>query len=189
VHLVAAVVVQVALAAPHRLPTGGRPKAAIPHLAHRILERLGAAAVAEVDVGACSAVPLAGGQSRDPMDSVEEVRLLETAGVALGYMVRQLLQAAEAADHGPCCGRGSSVREEAAARQLLAQKGVLRPEVRLPPPREGHPLVLPYQSQVSNCPKQVGDYTNPSIRDVGRVTKWTDQVGQLCCRSSHERRQ
>lgn len=145
----AAAAVLVALAAPLRLPTGGRPKAAIPHLAHKILERLAAAAVAEVEVGACSAVPLAGGQSRDPMDNVEEVRLLETAGVALGDTVRQVLQAAEAADHGPCCGRDySSVRQEAAARQLLAQKGVLRPEVRLLL-HEGHPLALPYQSRVS----------------------------------------
>jgi hypothetical protein len=148
VHLAAAVVL-VALAAPLRLPTGGHPKAAIPHLAHRILERLAAAAVAEVEVGACSAVPLVGGQSRDPLDNVEEVRLLETAGVALGDTVRQVLQVAEAADHGPCCGRDYlSVRQEAAARQLLAQKGVLRPEVRLLL-HEGHPLVLPYQSRVS----------------------------------------
>lgn len=148
-HLAAAAVVLVALAAPLRLPTGGRPKAATPHLAHRILERLAAAAVVEVEVGACSAVPLAGGQSRDPMDSVEEVRPLETAGVALGDTVRQVRQAAEAADHGPCCGRDySSVRQEAAARQLLAQKGVLRPEVRLLL-HEGHPLALPYQSPVS----------------------------------------
>jgi hypothetical protein len=149
VHLAAAAVVLVALAAPLRRPTGGRPKAAMPHLAHGILERLAAAAVAEVDVGACSVVPLAGGQSRDPMDSVEEVRLLETAGVALGDTVRQVLQAAEAADHGPCCGRDySSVRRGAAARQLLAQKGVLRPEVRLLL-HEGHPLALPCQSRVS----------------------------------------
>ena len=139
----------VVLAAPLRLPTGGRPKVAIPHLAHRILERLAAAAVVQVEVGACSAVPLAGGQSREPMDSVEEVRLLETAGVALGDTVRQVLQAAEAADHGPCCGRDySSVRQEVAARQLLAQKGVLRPEVRLLL-HEDHPLVLPYQLPVS----------------------------------------
>ena len=103
VHLAAAAArVLVCLAAPHRLPTGGHPKAAMPHLAHRILEILAAAAVAGVDVGACSVVPLAGGQSRGPMDSVEEDRLLESAGVALGDMVRQ---AAEAADHGPCCGR------------------------------------------------------------------------------------
>lgn len=146
-HLAAvAAVVLVALAATLRLPTGGRPKAAIPHLAHRILERLAAAAVAEVEVGACSAVPLAGGQSQDPMDSVEEVRLLETAGVALGDTVLRVLQAA---DHGPCCGRDySSVRRGVAARQLLAQKGVLRPEVRLLL-HEGHPLALPYQSRVS----------------------------------------
>ena len=148
-HLAAAaaavVVVLVALAAPLRLPTDGRPKAAIPHLAHRILERLAAAAVVEVEVGACGAVPLAGGQSRDPTDSVEEVRLLETVGVALGDTVRQ---AAEAADHGPCCGRDySSVRQEAAARQLLAQKGALHLEVRLLL-HEGHPLALPYQSRV-----------------------------------------
>ena len=149
-HLAAAAAaVQVALAALLRLPIGGRPKAAIPHLAHRIPERLAAAAVAEVEVEACSAVPLVGGQSRDPMDSAEEVRLLEIAGVALGDTVRQVLQAPEAADHGPCCGRDcSSVRQEAAARQLLAQKGVLRPEVRLLP-HEGHPLALPYQSRVS----------------------------------------
>ena len=82
------------------------------------------------------------------MDSVEEVRLLETAGVALGDTVRQVLQAAEAADHGPCCGGDySSVRQEAAARQL-AQKGVRRPEVQLLH-HEGHPLALPYQSRVS----------------------------------------
>jgi hypothetical protein len=146
VHPAAAAVVLVALAAPLRLPTGGRPKAAIPHRAHRILERLAAAAVAEVEVGACSAVPLAGGQSRDPRDSAEEVRLLETAGVAVGDTVRQLLQAAEAADHGPCCGRGYSSVRQAAAHQLLAQKGV-HPEARLLL-REGHPLVLPYHSRV-----------------------------------------
>lgn len=104
VHLAVAAV-SVALAARLHLPTGGRPKAAIPHLAHRILERLVAAAVAEVEVGVCSAVPLAGGQSRDPMDSVAEVRLPETAGVELGDTVRQVLQAGEAAEHGPCCGR------------------------------------------------------------------------------------
>ena len=137
-----------ALVAPLRLPSGGRPKAAIPHLAHKILERQGVAAVAEVEVGACSAVPLADEQSRGPMDIVEEVRLLETVGVALGDTVRQVLQAAEAADHGPCCGRGySSVLQEAVARQLLAQKGVLRPEVRQVL-HEGHPLALPYQSRV-----------------------------------------
>lgn len=148
-HLAAAAVVLVALAAPLRLPTGGRPKAAIPHPAHRILERLAGAAVAEVEVGACSAVPLAGGRSRDPMESVEEVPLLETAGVALGDTVRQLLQAAEVADHGPCCGRGySSARQAVAARQPLAQKGVRRPEGLLLL-GEGHPLVLPYQSRVS----------------------------------------
>lgn len=148
-HLAAAAVELVALAAPPHLPTGDRPKAAIPHLAHRILERLAAAAVAEVEVGACSAVPLAGGQSREPMDSVEEVRLLETAGVALGDTVRQVLQAAEAVDHGPCCGKDySNVRQEVVACQLLAQKEVLRPEVRRLQ-HEGHPLVLPYQSRVS----------------------------------------
>jgi hypothetical protein len=141
--------VLVALAALLRLPTGGRPKAAIPHLAHRILERLAAAAVAEVEVGARSAAPLAGGQNRGPMDSVEEVRLLETAEVALEDTVRHVLQAAEAADHGPYCGRGySSVRQEAAARRVLAQKGVLRPEVRLLL-HEGHPLALPYQPRES----------------------------------------
>jgi hypothetical protein len=147
VHLAAAAAVLVVLVAPLRLPTGVRPKAATPHLVHRILERLAAAAVAEVEVGAYSAVPLAGGQSRDPMDSVEEVRLLET-GVALGDTVHQLLQAAEAADHGPCCGRGySSVRQAAAVHQLLAQKVVVRPEVRLLL-HEGHLLALPYQSRV-----------------------------------------
>ena len=143
-HLAAAAVVLVALAAALRLSTGGRPKAAIPHLVHRILERLAAAAVAEAEVGACSAVPLAGGQSQAPMDSVEEVRLLETAGVALDT-VRQVLQAVQAVDHGPCCGRDYlSVRQEAAASQLLAQ----RPEVRLLL-HEGHPLALPYQPRVS----------------------------------------
>ena len=142
-HLAAAAAVLAALAALLRLPIGRRPKAAIPHLAHRILERQAAVAVAEVAVGACSGVPLAGGQSRDPMESVE-ARLLETAGAVLGDTVRQVLQAAEAAHHGPCCGRDySSVRQEAAARQLL----VLRPEVRLLL-HEGHPLALPYQSWV-----------------------------------------
>ena len=145
-HLAAAAAGELAsLAPPHRLPTGGHPKAAIHHLAHRNLEILAAAAVAEVDVGACSVVPLVGGQSRGPMDSVEEVRLLEIAGVALGDTVRQ---AAEVAGHGPCCGRDySSVRQGAAERQLLAQKGVLRPEVRLLL-HEGHLLALPYQQRV-----------------------------------------
>lgn len=134
----------VALAALLHLPTGGRPKAAIPHLVHRILERLEAAAAVEVEVGACSAVPLVGGQSRDPMDSVGEVRLLETAGAALEDTVRHVHQAeAEAADHGLYCGRDySSVQQEAVARR------VLRPEVRLLL-HEGHPLALPYQPQVS----------------------------------------
>ena len=136
----------VVLAAPLRLPTGDRPKAAIPHLAHRILERLAAAAVVQVEVGARSAVPLAGEQSQDPMGTVGEVRLLRTAEVALEDTVPQLV---EAADHEPCCGRDySSVRQEVAARQLLAQKGVLRPEVRLLL-HEDHPLVLPYQLPVS----------------------------------------
>ncbi len=144
-HLAAAVVL-VALATPDRLPTGGRPRVAIPHLAHRILERLAAAAVAEVEVGACSALPLAGGQSQDPMDSVGEARQQQTVGVAPGDMVRQVLQAAVAVDHGLCYGRDySSVQREAAARQLLAQKGVLRPEVRLLLPHEVHRLALPYQ--------------------------------------------
>jgi hypothetical protein len=138
----AVVVVLVALAVPLRLPTGGRPKAAIPQLGRKILGKLAPAAVAEAAVGACSAVLLAGGQSRDPMGSVVGVCLLQIAGVALGDMVPQVV---EAADHGPCCGRDySSAQQEAAARQLLAQKGVLRPEVqRLL--HEGHPLALPYQ--------------------------------------------
>ena len=145
----AAAVVQVALAAPLRLPAGGLPKAAIPHLAHKILERPAAAAVAEVEVGARSAVPLVGGENRDPMESVGEVRLPQTAGVVLGDMVRQVLQAAEGADHGPCYGRDySSVQQEAVARQPLAQKGVLRPEVLLLLLHEGHPLGLPYQLRV-----------------------------------------
>lgn len=128
----------VALEVPHRLPTGGRPKAAMPQLGHRTLGRLVPAAVAEAVVGGCSAVPLAG----DPIGSVGEVRLLQIAGVALGDTVPQVV-----VDRGPCCGRDySSAQQEAAARQLLVRKGLLPelPEVqRLL--HEGHPLALPYQ--------------------------------------------
>lgn len=170
---------------PLPLPTCGPPKAAIPQLDHRILGKLVPAAVAEAAVGACNVVPFVGGQSRDPMDNVGDVRLPEIAGVAPGDTVPQVV---EAADHGPCCERDySSVQQEVAVRQLLVRKGVLRPEVQLE--HEGHPLAPPYQLWVQWCPKQVDGCTNPSTRDEGSVTKWTDQVGQLCCRSSHERRQ
>ena len=136
-----AVVVLVALVVPLRLPTGGRPKAAMPQLDHRILGKLAPVVVVEA-VGACSVVPLAGEQSQDPMGTVGEVRLLRTAEVALEDTVPQLV---EAADHEPCCGRDcSSAQQEAAVRQLQAQKGALRPGVqRLL--HEGHPLALPYQ--------------------------------------------
>lgn len=129
-----AVVVLVALEVPRRLPSGGRPKVAIPQLGHRILERLVLVAVAEV-VGGCSAVLLAG----DPIGSVGEVRLLQIAGVALGDTVPQVV-----ADRGPCCGRDySSAQQEVVARQLLVRRG-LPPEVqRLL--HEGHLLALPYQ--------------------------------------------
>jgi hypothetical protein len=135
-HLV--VVVLVALAVPHRPPTGGRPKAAIPQLGHRTLGRLAPAAIAEAAVGACSAVLLAG----DPIGSVGEVRQLQIAGAALGDTVPQVV----VADHEPCCGRDySSAQQEAAARPLLVQKGLLPPEVQQLLHHEGHPLVLPYQ--------------------------------------------
>ena len=137
-----ALVVLVALVVPLRLPTDGRPKAAIPQLDPRILGRLVPVAVAEAAEGACSAVPLAGEQSQDPMGTAGEVRLLRIAGAALGDTVPQLV---EAADHEPCCGRDySSAQQEAAARQLQAQKVALRPEgQRLL--HEVHPLALPYQ--------------------------------------------
>jgi hypothetical protein len=171
---------------PLPLPTGGHPKAAIPQLDHRILGRLARAAVAEAAVGACIAVPFAGGQGRDPTGNVGEVRLPQIAGAALEDMVPQVV---EAVDHEPCCERDySSAQQEAAARRLLVRKGVLRPEVQLLL-HEGHLLALPYQSWVQWCPKQVDGCTNPSACDEGSVTKRTDQVGQLCCRSSHERRQ
>ena len=180
-----AVVVLVALVVPLRRPTGGRPKAAMPQLDHRILGRLAPVAVAEA-VGACSAVPLAGEQSQDPMGTVGEVRLLRTAGVAPEDTVPQPV---EVADHEPCCGRDcSSAQQEAAERQLQVQKGAPRPEVqRLL--HEGHLLALPCQLWLWWNPKRVDGYTNLSTREEGSVTKCTDQVGQLCCRSSHERRQ
>jgi hypothetical protein len=180
--------VLVVVAVPRPLLTDGLPKAAILHLGHRNLGKLALAVVAEVAVAACSAVPLAGEQSRDPIDiEVEVGRLLQIAGVALGDTV---LEVALEAGHGPCCGRGyPSARPGAAAHRLQVQKGVLRPAVQHLL-HEGHQPALPYQSrEVWLCPEQVGGFTSASIRDTRNVTNQTDQVGQLCCRSSHERRQ
>ena len=155
------VVVLVALAVPLRLPIGGRPKAAMPQLDHRILERLAPVAVAEA-AEAYSAVLLAGEQSQDPMGTVGEVHLLQIAGVALGDTVPQVV---EAADHEPCCGRDySSAQQGVAARQLQVQKGGLHPEEHHLL-HEGHQLALPYQLWVWWYPKRVDGYTIPSTRD------------------------
>lgn len=157
----AVVVVLVALALPLRLPTGGRPKAAMPQPDHRILERLAPVAVAEA-VEAYSAVLLVGEQSQDPMGTVGEVRLLQIVGVAPGDTVPQVV---EAADHEPCCGGDySSVQQGVAARQLQVQKGALDPEEQHLL-HEEHPLALPYQLSVWWYPKRVDGYTNPSTGD------------------------
>ena len=135
----------VVVAVPLPLPTDGLPKAAIRHLDHRNLGKLALAVVAEVAEVAYSAVPLAGEQSRDPIDNEVGVgRLRQTAGVALGDTV---LEVVLEAGRGPCCGRGyPSARQEAAAHRLQVQKRVLRLVVRHLL-HEGHQLALPYQPQ------------------------------------------
>ena len=96
-------------------------------------------------MAACSAVPLAGEQSQDPIDNELEVgHLLQTAGVALGDTV---LEVALEVGRGPCCGRDyPSARLGAAAHRVQVQKGVLHPVVQHLL-HEGHQLALPYQSR------------------------------------------
>jgi hypothetical protein len=143
VHLAVVVVALVVVAVPLPLPIGARPKAAIRHLGHRSLGKLALVVAVELAVAACSAVPLAGEQSRHPTDNEVDVgRLQQIAGVALGDTV---LEVALEAGRGPCCGRGyPSARPEAAGRRPRGQKEVLRPVVLVQHLlHEEHQLALP----------------------------------------------
>ena len=102
-----------------------------------------------------SVVPLADGQTRDPIGKVVEGdRLLGNAEEALGGTVQGVAQGV--AGHGVCCGRGCpSARREVAEHRPQVQRGAhLEAQELL---REGHLLALPSQPQaMGRCPVQAG---------------------------------
>jgi hypothetical protein len=184
VPLGVAVALVAAAAALLHLATAGRPMAAILRLGRNSPEKLEVAAAVEV---ARSALPLADGQTRDPIGKVAVVdRPLGNAEVVLGDTVQGVVQGV--VGHGACYGRGyPDAQREVVEHRPQVQRGAhLEVQELLHGERL---LALPSRPQaLGRCPIQVGDYMSP-LTTPTRIAKWTDQVGQLCCRSSHERRQ
>ena len=144
VVLVAAVAAAAAAAAVLlHLATAGRPMAAILRLGRNSPEKREVVAVVEA---ARSVVPLADGQTRDPIGKVVEGgRLLGNAEVALGDTVQGVAQGV--AGDEACCGRGYlSARQEAVEHRPQVQRGALHLEVQQLP--HEHLLVLPFQPRV-----------------------------------------
>lgn len=135
------------------LATAGRPMAAIHRLGHNNPEKLEVVATVEE---ARSVVPLADGQTRDPIgEAVVVDRLLGNAEVVLGDTVQVVVQGV--AGHGACYGRGyPNAQREVVEHRPQVQRGAhLEAQELL---HEERLLALPSQPQVmGRCPIQVGD--------------------------------
>jgi hypothetical protein len=126
--------------------------AAILRLGRNSPEKLEVVAAVEA---ARSAVPLADGQTRDPIGKVAEGdRLPGNAEVVLGDTVQGVVQGV--VGHGACCGRGyPSARREVVEHRPQVQRGAhLEVQELL---HEEHLLALPFQPQaLGRCPVQAG---------------------------------